>query len=212
MGQTIADGAQLAADEASIETDDGTYRFRIKRYDSGLGSARGRQRDGDRRRGSRDPGRRNRDQRFLATRPRRRPADLHHLPGRRRPGRPRRAPERLRIAPTDHGTAFRLAEYLVPKGLKIGLVADDSAYGQEGRRRSASPSQNPEAVAISLTVPAGADLALEVLRARRADATAFLVWGQPTTIAGVLAAARTSAGTSRCTHRRRARIRSSVNS
>ena len=31
VGQTIADGAQLAADEAYIQTDEGTYRLRIKR-------------------------------------------------------------------------------------------------------------------------------------------------------------------------------------
>ena len=36
------------------------------------------------------------------------------------------------------------------------------------------------------------DLAPEVLRARRAGATALLVWAEPTTIAGVIAAARGS--------------------
>ena len=40
VGQTIADGAQLAADEATIETDDGMFRFRIKRYDTGLSARR----------------------------------------------------------------------------------------------------------------------------------------------------------------------------
>ena len=65
------------------------------------------------------------------------------------------------IAPTDHGTSFRLAEYLIPKGLKVGLVVDDSSYGQEGAKAlGKSFAHNPEAVAINLTVPTGpADLA-----------------------------------------------------
>jgi ABC-type branched-subunit amino acid transport system substrate-binding protein len=100
----------------------------------------------------------------------------------------------FRIAPTDHGTAFRLAEHLIPKGLKIGLVVDDSSYGQEGAKALGEAfARNEEAVAIKLTVPTdSADLAPEVLRARRAGATALLVWAQPTTIAGVLTAARSS--------------------
>ena len=40
VGQTIADGAQLAADEANIKTDDGTVKLRIKRYDTGLSARR----------------------------------------------------------------------------------------------------------------------------------------------------------------------------
>ena len=40
VGQTIADGAQLAADEVTIDTDDGKLRFRIKRYDTGLSARR----------------------------------------------------------------------------------------------------------------------------------------------------------------------------
>jgi ABC-type branched-subunit amino acid transport system substrate-binding protein len=101
-------------------------------------------------------------------------------------------PNVFRIAPTDHGMAFRLAEYLIPKGLRIGLVVDDSSYGQEGAKALRDAfGRNEESVAIRLTVPAGApDLAPEVLRARRSGATALLVWGEPTTIAGVVAAAR----------------------
>ncbi len=103
-------------------------------------------------------------------------------------------PNVFRIAPTDHGTAFRLAEYLIPKHDKIGLIVDDSSYGQEGAKAiRESFSQNPESVAIRLTVPSdAADLAPEVLRARRSGADALLVWAQPTTIAGVLSAARSS--------------------
>lgn len=196
VGQTIADGAQLAADEASIETDDGTYRFRIKRYDSGLSARRAvanvRRAIADGAVAILDEGT-GINASWRLARDADRPICITYQGGVDLVD-PVERPNVFRIAPTDHGTAFRLAEYLVPKGLKIGLVADDSAYGQEGAKAlGESFSQNPEAVAISLTVPAGAaDLAPEVLRARRADATALLVWGQPTTIAGVLAAARSS--------------------
>jgi branched-chain amino acid transport system substrate-binding protein len=98
----------------------------------------------------------------------------------------------FRIAPTDHGIAFRLAEYLVPKGLRIALLHDDSDYGQQGAAALAKAfSRNPESVAARLELPSAAgDLAPQVLRARRAHATALLVWGRGTTIAKVLLAAR----------------------
>lgn len=107
---------------------------------------------------------------------------------------PAARPNVFRVAPTDHGIAFRYAEYLIPKGLKVALVHDDSDYGQQGRDALQQAfGSNPEAVAADLTMPAaGADPAPAVLEARRAGATALLVWGQAATIASVLRAARTS--------------------
>ena len=105
---------------------------------------------------------------------------------------PERRPNVFRIAPTDHGIAFRFAEYLVPKGLKIALLHDDTDYGQQGAvaLRQAF-SRNPEAVAIRLALPAAqSDLSPQVLRARRAGATALLVWARPSTIADVVIGAR----------------------
>ena len=101
-------------------------------------------------------------------------------------------PNVFRIAPTNHGIAFRYAEYLIPKKLKVGLLADDSAYGREGASDLARAfAGNPGSVALKLTLPAGQpDLSAQVLRARRSGATALLVWGQPPTIASVLSAAR----------------------
>jgi branched-chain amino acid transport system substrate-binding protein len=100
----------------------------------------------------------------------------------------------FRIAPTDHGIAFRLAEYLVPKGLKLALIHDDSDYGTAGGQALAGAfSRNRSAVAIDLTVPADAlDLGPQMLRARRARATGVLVWGRPATIAAAITAARTA--------------------
>ena len=101
-------------------------------------------------------------------------------------------PNVFRIAPTNHGIAFRFAEYLIPKGLKVGLLHDDSAYGQEGAADvNRAFSENPRSVAVRMTLPFGAtDLSPQILRARRSGATALLVWAQPPTIAAVLTAAR----------------------
>jgi ABC-type branched-subunit amino acid transport system substrate-binding protein len=103
-------------------------------------------------------------------------------------------PNVFRIAPTNHGIAFRYAEYLIPKGLKVALLSDDSAYGSEGAADLGRAfSSNPEAVATKLTLPAGqSDLTPQVLRVKRSGATALLVWGQPPTIAAVLSAARST--------------------
>lgn len=105
---------------------------------------------------------------------------------------PAQRPNVFRIVPTDHGLAFRLAEYLIPKGLKIALLHDDTAYGQEGAKALREAfSFNPEAVSIRLLLSSGqTDLSPQILRARRAGATAILVWGIPPTIAEVLIAAR----------------------
>jgi branched-chain amino acid transport system substrate-binding protein len=101
-------------------------------------------------------------------------------------------PNVFRIAPTNHGIAFRYAEYLIPKKLKVALISDDSAYGREGAVDTGHAfSGNPEAVALKLTLPAGqTDVTPQILRARRSGATALLVWGQAPTIAATLSAAR----------------------
>jgi ABC-type branched-subunit amino acid transport system substrate-binding protein len=103
-------------------------------------------------------------------------------------------PNVFRIAPTDHGIAFRLAEYLIPKRLKVALLHDDSDYGAAGAHAlGAAFSRNRSAVAIEETLPADAlDLGPQILRARRAGATALLVWGRPATIASAITAARTA--------------------
>jgi len=103
-------------------------------------------------------------------------------------------PNVFRIAPSDHGIAFRLAEYLVPKGLKLALLHDDSDYGAAGEQALTSAfSQNQTSVAVDETLPSDAlDLGPQILCARRAHATGLLVWGRPATIAAVLTAARSS--------------------
>jgi branched-chain amino acid transport system substrate-binding protein len=103
-------------------------------------------------------------------------------------------PNVFRIAPSNHGLAFRLAEYLIPKGLKLALLHDDSDYGEAGDASLRKAfSRNRESVVADIDVPASSlDLAPQVLRAKRAGATGLLVWGLPPTIAAAVKAARTS--------------------
>jgi len=107
---------------------------------------------------------------------------------------PKTRPNVFRIAPTDHGLAFRLAEYLVPKGLKIALLTDDSDYGQAGRTALGDAFRTvPRAVAARITLPSSAsDLAPQVLEARRSGATALLVWARPAALAKTIVAARSA--------------------
>jgi ABC-type branched-subunit amino acid transport system substrate-binding protein len=103
-------------------------------------------------------------------------------------------PNVFRIAPTNHGLAFRLAEYLVPKGLKLALLTDDTGYGRAGRKDlDFAFSQNPESVVTRIQIPSTAtDLAPQILQARRAHATGLIVWAQPSAIAEALIAARSA--------------------
>lgn len=107
---------------------------------------------------------------------------------------PSTRPNVFRIAATDRGISFRLAEYLVPKRLRVALLTDDTGYGQSGEQALEQAfASNPEAVAARIRLPAGAlDVAPQVLQARDAGADALLVWAQAPAIAAVLTAARSS--------------------
>jgi branched-chain amino acid transport system substrate-binding protein len=106
---------------------------------------------------------------------------------------PDQRPNVFRIAPTDHGLAFRLAEYILPKGLKIALLVDDSTYGQEGEKALEIAFRGQKSVVAKIDLPASAtDVAPQVLRARRAGANALLVWAQPSVISAVITAARSA--------------------
>ena len=196
VGQAIADGAALAASKASVQTNGVTYRFRIKRYDTGLSPstavrnvrkaiAAGAAAIVDEGTGV--------DASWQIARDADVPLAITYQGGEGLVDATKR-PSLFRIAPTDHGMAFRWAEYLIPKKIEVALITDDSSYGQQGAKAlDEAFSRNTDSVAAKLTVPADApDLSPQVLRARRAGATALLVWAQPTTIASVLSAARSS--------------------
>ena len=196
VGQTIADGAELAASKAGVEVDGVKYRFRIKRYDTGLSSSTAvrnvRKAIADGAVAIVDEGT-GVDASWQIARDKDIPLAVTYQGGEGLID-PAKRPNVFRIAPTDHGMSYRFAEYLIPKKLKVALITDDSSYGQEGAKAlDEAFAENPDSVAAKMTVPAAApDLSPQVLRARRAGATALLVWAQPTTIAGVLSAARSS--------------------
>jgi ABC-type branched-subunit amino acid transport system substrate-binding protein len=199
IGNTIANGARLAADQLTlrgITTGGATYRVRILQLDNALSPSRA---VANVRRALREHA-----TAILtdgtgvdATW---RLADKQHIPicityqGGTRLVNPETRPNVFRIAPTDHGLAFRLAEYLVPKRLKIALLTDDSDYGQAGREALDDAFRTvPKAVAARITLPSSAtDLAPQVLEARRSGATALLVWARPTVLGKTIAAARSA--------------------
>lgn len=200
VGTTIARGVRLAVDQIArrggIRVGDASYTFTVKRYDSGLSAAKAvanvRQAVEDGAVAIVDEGT-GIDASWEV-------ADAAHVPicvvyqGGEGQVDPVARPDVFRIAPTDHGVSFRYAEYLEPKGLKVALMTDDTDYGRQGAVALADAWDHiPRAVAAKITVPSsGTDVAPQVLEARRAGATALLVWGRAATVAEVLRAARSS--------------------
>jgi branched-chain amino acid transport system substrate-binding protein len=107
---------------------------------------------------------------------------------------PEKRPNVFRVAPTDRGCAFRLAEYLVPKGLKIAIVRDDSTYGTGGGAALGKAfARNQNSLTANITVPAGSsDVSAQVLQARRSKATALLLWARPSIVALAIREARST--------------------
>jgi branched-chain amino acid transport system substrate-binding protein len=197
VGETIARGVELGADRAGvIETKDGRYRLEVRRLDTALSPRRavrnGRRAVADDAVAIVDEGA-GVDASWRVAHDAEIPVAITYQGGVGLVDAGER-PNVFRIAPTDRGIGFRLAEYLIPKGLRVAILTDDTGYGDEGRAMlDRTFGQNPEAVATKVRLPSAApDLAPQVLKARRAGATALLVWAQPATIAKVLTAARSS--------------------
>jgi ABC-type branched-subunit amino acid transport system substrate-binding protein len=200
IGQTILNGAQLAVDQINdaggIEAGGKTYTFKLQRFDNAL---------------SPSTALRNTQQAIedgaIAVLDEGTGLDAS-WPEAQRAGipvcvvyqgglgmvDPEARPNVFRITPTDNGIAFRYAEYLVPKGLKVALISDDSDYGQGGKAAfDKAFGHVPEAIAAEVSVPAAsADVAPQVLDARRSGATAVLIWAHSSTVAQVIRAIRTS--------------------
>jgi branched-chain amino acid transport system substrate-binding protein len=199
IGQTIARGVELAASEVNVggvPTPDGNYTLKVKRYDNALSPRKAlsniRRAISDGAVAIVDDGT-GVDAGWQTAKEAGVPIGITYDGGGGLVDLEQR-PNVYRIAPTNRGIAFRLAEYTIPKGLKLALIHDDTTYGQQGGSSlDEAFSRNPEAVATKLTVPAGDnDLSPQVLRARRSGATALLVWGQASTIAKAVIAARSA--------------------
>jgi branched-chain amino acid transport system substrate-binding protein len=197
VGETVARGVELGASRAGvIETEDGRYRLEVRRMDNALSPRRAvrnvRRAVEDGAVAIVDEGT-GVDASWRIARDSDIPVAITYQGGVGLVDADER-PNVFRIAPTDRGIGFRLAEYVIPKGLRVALLTDDTGYGDEGRAMlDRSFGANPEAVATKIRLPSAApDLAPQVLKARRAGATALLAWAQPATIAKVLTAARSS--------------------
>jgi branched-chain amino acid transport system substrate-binding protein len=199
IGNTIGNGAQLAADQLNaqgISVGGAHYRVRILRLDNALSPSRA---VADTRRALREHAA------AIVTDGTGvdaswRLANAQHVPiaityqGGLGLVNPQTRPNVFRIAPTDHGLAFRLAEYLVPKRLKIAVLTDDSDYGQAGKTALADAFRTvPKSISARITLPSTAsDLAPQVLEARRSGATALLVWARAAVLAKTIDAARSA--------------------
>jgi branched-chain amino acid transport system substrate-binding protein len=200
LGNTIAQGVDLAVSDANlaggVRIGDRTYRLRVRRYDNELSPRRAlanvRRAVADGAVAIVDEGT-GVDVSWRVAAAEGVPIGIVFQGGEGLVDEQER-PNVFRVAPTDRGIAFRLAEYLIPKGLRVALVSDDSGYGREGAAAlRKSFGSDEQAVALRVTVPSGAlDVAPEILRARRADADALLVWGLPATVAKVLIAVRSA--------------------
>jgi ABC-type branched-subunit amino acid transport system substrate-binding protein len=200
VGATIEQGVQLAIDQINgrggVRTSHGTYTFGLKTYDNALSS----QRSVENVRNAIDDGAlvvigegTGVDAYWQEAAASDVPVCIVYQGGVGLVDLEERA-NVFRIAPTDHGIAFRLAEYLVPQDFEIALIHDDSAYGRQGKVALDDPfSYVPESVATDIEIPAdAADYAPQILEARKAGATALLVWGTSSTIVKVVRAVRGS--------------------
>ena len=199
IGQTIARGVELAVSEinvAGVPAKSGTYALKVKRYDNALSPRKAlanvRRAIDDGAVAIVDDGT-GVDASWKIAQDAHVPICITYDGGAGLVDLTTR-PNVFRIAPTNHGIAFRLAEYTIPKGLKLALLHDDTTYGEQGGEALKDAfGHNPGAVTTTLTLPAGdTDLSPQVLRARRSGATGLVVWGQAATIAEVLIAARSA--------------------
>lgn len=110
---------------------------------------------------------------------------------------PEQRPTMFRLAPADKYMTMRLADYLAGKHPKVGIVADDTSYGQDGLESlKAAFSRDEITVASQSTVPAGSsDAATQVLAQRRAGVDELIVWASAPVVAAVVQAARSAGWT-----------------
>jgi ABC-type branched-subunit amino acid transport system substrate-binding protein len=103
---------------------------------------------------------------------------------------PQRYPTLFRMAPADVTMASRLADYIANAKPKIGLITDDSDYGQQGRAAVTAALATDEVPVVSnQTVGQRArDVAPQILAARRAGAQLLLVWASAADVAAVVQA------------------------
>jgi len=103
---------------------------------------------------------------------------------------PQRYPTLFRMAPADLTMASRLADYIANAKPKVGLITDDSDYGQQGRAAVTTALATDEVAVVSNQTVGqrAASVAPQVLAARRAGAQLLLVWASAADVAAVVTA------------------------
>jgi branched-chain amino acid transport system substrate-binding protein len=103
---------------------------------------------------------------------------------------PQRRPTLFRMAPANATMASRLADYIANDRPNVGLITDDSGYGQQGRAALQAALKTDEVPIVSdQTVDERAgDVTPQVLAARRAGARMLLLWASAGDVAAALQA------------------------
>src|SRR5262249_34772579 len=103
---------------------------------------------------------------------------------------PQRYPTLFRMAPADTTMASRLADYIANAKPKVALLTHDSDYGQQGRAAVTTALAADEIPVVSnqTVKQRAADVAPQVLAARRAGAQMLLVWAGAADVAAVVQA------------------------
>ena len=100
-------------------------------------------------------------------------------------------PTVFRLAPANASMSRRLADYVSERAEKVGLLADGTSYGREGVDATRASLGRNE-VTVSSDAAIGADVAAQVLQARRGGAQALVVWARADGVAAVVRAARSA--------------------
>ena len=97
-------------------------------------------------------------------------------------------PTLFRLAPANAPMTRRLADYIAGRNPRVALIHDDTSYGKDGRTELVDAmARNRTRVAASVEVPAGAaDVATQVLRARRSGADTVVLWARAPVVAAVV--------------------------
>jgi ABC-type branched-subunit amino acid transport system substrate-binding protein len=107
---------------------------------------------------------------------------------------PAQRPTLFRLAPANRPMSQRLADYVSERADAVALLGDGSSYGREGVEATRTNlGRNRIAVTSDATIPDGAaDVAPQVLEARRSGAQALVVWARASGVAAVVRAARSA--------------------
>ncbi|MEU8276045.1 ABC transporter substrate-binding protein [Microbispora bryophytorum] len=99
-------------------------------------------------------------------------------------------PSLFRMAPANKPMARRLADYIANSHPKVGLISDDSTYGEQGRAAllAAFKIDEVKVVADQKAPARSSDLTTQVLAARQAGADRLVVWASASDVIAVIQA------------------------